>query len=309
MVGSRQTELHEARGARDDMAQAYEEEMMSLKHLLAAEKEKARKSWKTNNCEHLAEQDTIIMAHEEEITKLKEQIVSSQTGVLERRDGSEPPPLGAGSSQWEVRHPTREPPASGHSDAVVPSPGHVLPEVGITPATLADDPMRPGAGPTDSTPSSHHESGPLTHPPGPPDGRRRQGKAPPIEFFSGEDPAILLDDWLPSLERASSWNGWSAEDQLMQLSGYLRGRALQEWRLLPSSEQKSYSVAIEALRMQLDPGSKMVTAQEFRHSLQRSGEGVSDFIRRLEKTFLVAYGRDDLNTATRDALLKGCGTT
>ena len=122
----------------------------------------------------------------------------------------------------ERRHPTREPPASGYSDAVVPSPGHVLPEVGSTPATLADDPMRPGAGPASSTPSSHHESGPLTHTP---DGRRRQDKALPIEFFSGEDPAILLDDWLPSLERASSWNGWSTEDQLMQLPGYLRGRA------------------------------------------------------------------------------------
>ena len=53
--------------------------------------------------------------------------------------------------------------------------------------------------------------------------RRRQGKAPPIEFFSGEDSSVLLDDWLPSLERASAWNGWSTDDKLMQLPGYLRG--------------------------------------------------------------------------------------
>ena len=33
-----------------------------------------------------------------------------------------------------------------------------------------------------------------------PDSRQRRGKAPPTEFFSGEDPVILLDDWLPSLE-------------------------------------------------------------------------------------------------------------
>lgn len=53
------------------------------------------------------------------------------------------------------------------------------------------------------------------------DGWRR--KAPPIEFFSGEDPSILRDDWLPSLERAAAWNGWMTEEKLMQLPGYLKG--------------------------------------------------------------------------------------
>ena len=48
-----------------------------------------------------------------------------------------------------------------------------------------------------------------------------------------------------------------------------------------------------------------MAAQDFRHSIQKSGEAVSDFIRRLEKTYQVAYGKDDLNTATRDALLYG----
>ena len=38
---------------------------------------------------------------------------------------------------------------------------------------------------------------------------RRGGKAPPISKFSGEDPEYILDDWLPSLERASQWNAWS----------------------------------------------------------------------------------------------------
>ena len=91
----------------------------------------------------------------------------------------------------------------------------------------------------------------------------------------------------------------------MQLPGYLRGQALQEWHLLPRSEQQSYPAAIEALRTRLNPGSKTVAAQEFRHSLQKSGESVSDFIRRLEKKYQIAYGRDDLNTAARDALLYG----
>ena len=48
-----------------------------------------------------------------------------------------------------------------------------------------------------------------------------------------------------------------------------------------------------------------MAAQDFRRSLQKSGEAVSDFICRLEKTYQVAYGKDDLNTATRDALLYG----
>ena len=91
----------------------------------------------------------------------------------------------------------------------------------------------------------------------------------------------------------------------MQLPGYLKGRALQEWRLLGLSEQQCYAAAIEALRRRLDPGSKTVAAQEFRHSLQRRGEVVSDFIQRLEKKYHVAYGKDDLAASTRDALLYG----
>ena len=37
----------------------------------------------------------------------------------------------------------------------------------------------------------------------------RRGKAPPVNEFSGEDPDCPLEDWLPSLERASKWNAWS----------------------------------------------------------------------------------------------------
>ena len=46
-----------------------------------------------------------------------------------------------------------------------------------------------------------------------------------------------------------------------------------------------------------------MAAQDFRHSAQKSGECVPDFIRRLEKTYQIAYGKDDLNQDTRDALL------
>ena len=44
-----------------------------------------------------------------------------------------------------------------------------------------------------------------------------------------------------------------------------------------------------------------MAAQDFRHSLQRSSESVADFIRRLEKTYQIAYGKDDLNASTRHA--------
>jgi hypothetical protein len=272
------TELQEALDAKAVAIQAYQAEVNSLKHQLTTEKEKARKSWKTN-CEHLAEQDAIITAHEEEITALKAQIEELRLRGAGRHDED-------GSLPAEANFPRSE--GSGPPGESAAHPRHRSRE--RSPSS-PPEPVAEGDLPRPSTL--------------PLDGQRRRGKAPPIEVFSGEDPAILLDDWLPSLERASQWNGWSAEDKLMQLPGYLCGRALQEWWLLSSSEQDSYSSAIEALRQRLDPGSKTVAAQELRHSLQRGGESVSDFIRCLQKTFQVAYGRDNLNTATRDALLYG----
>ena len=56
----------------------------------------------------------------------------------------------------------------------------------------------------------------------------RRGKAPPVYIFSGESLDLLLDDWLPSLQRAADWNGWTDKEQLLQLAGHLRGRAFQE---------------------------------------------------------------------------------
>ena len=113
--------------------------------------------------------------------------------------------------------------------------------------------------------------------------QQRRGRAPPIEFFSGENPAIAVDDWLPSLEHASSWNGWSTSEKLMELPSYLKGRALQEWRLLSHSEQQDFTMAINTLGVRLDPGSKTMAAKDFWHSLQKSGENMPDFIRQLRR--------------------------
>ena len=134
---------------------------------------------------------------------------------------------------------------------------------------------------------------------------QRKGKAPPFETFSGETKDVRLDDWLPSLKRASTWNGWTEEEDLLQLAGNLRGRALQEWNLLPEGEHLTFNSAVKSLRNRPESGMKAMAAQDFQHCAQREGEEVSDFITRLEKTFRLAYGHEAMLKETRDTLLYG----
>ena len=49
----------------------------------------------------------------------------------------------------------------------------------------------------------------------------RHGCAPPVDSFTGEDPSVQLDHWLPGLNLASRWNSWTPEEKLMQLAGHL----------------------------------------------------------------------------------------
>ena len=169
--------------------------------------------------------------------------------------------------------------------------------------------ISPGRGDEDDTHSITTENPPeiqqLGYPSSRPFAKARRGKAPPVDSFTGENEEIGLDDWLPALQRASSWNGWTEEDLLIQMAGNLRGKALQEWELLEGSDKKTFKLAADALRARLDPGSKTLAAQDFRHTSQMDGESVSTFIRRLERTFRLAYGRDRLGPETRDALLYG----
>lgn len=158
-------------------------------------------------------------------------------------------------------------------------------------------PSLPGSSSGRSTPDLDGVQGPVR--------TTRRGKAPPVDSFTGEDPAVKLEDWLPVLKRASLWNGWSPEEELLQLAGHLRGRALQEWDLLSTSDRAKFETAVKALRDRLDPGGKAMAAQDFRHCTQSQGESVSDFIRRLERTFRLAYGRDGMLVETKDALLHG----
>ena len=135
--------------------------------------------------------------------------------------------------------------------------------------------------------------------------RVRRGKAPPIDTFTGEDAESRLDDWLPTLQRVADWSGWTPDDLLIQLAGHLKGRALQEWNLLSPSEKKTYKQAIVTLKNRLDPVSKIMAAQDFRHASQEENEKVGDFIRRLEQLFKVAYGHDAISAETRGTLLYG----
>ena len=45
----------------------------------------------------------------------------------------------------------------------------------------------------------------------------------------------------------------------------------------------------EALAANLDSDNKIMAAQDFRHTIQFERESVSDFIRRLERAFRIAY--------------------
>ena len=81
------------------------------------------------------------------------------------------------------------------------------------------------------------------------DTRSRKGKAPPVDPFTGDPRGELnFDDWLPTLERAAKWNQWTEEEQLLQLAGYLRGRAFHEWNLMPSEDRQVYSRAVKVLK-------------------------------------------------------------
>ena len=135
-----------------------------------------------------------------------------------------------------------------------------------------------------------------------PDSAAHRGKAPPIDLYSAISTETEFDDWLPTLELAATWNGWSDEKKLLQLAGHLRGIALQEWNLIATEEKTTFTDATSALRARLNPGSKALVAQDFRHALQRESESVSDYVLRLQRLFHTAYGRDGMSIETREAL-------
>ena len=106
----------------------------------------------------------------------------------------------------------------------------------------------------------------------------RQGKAPPVEPFTGEKPDILWEDWISMFERAAVWNGWEEQDKLLQLAGHLRGKAQREWDMLEPASKVTFKVTTKALHDRLNLDGKAVAALDFWHMSQGVGELVDDFI-------------------------------
>ena len=133
----------------------------------------------------------------------------------------------------------------------------------------------------------------------------RIGKAPPVDPYTGEDPEVWWEDWLPTFERAASWNKWTDEEKVIQLAGHLRQKALLEWNLIDVTDRDVYERACKQMQARLDLGGKAVAAQDFRHTVQGETELVADFVRQLERVFRRAYGRDRMSTETKETLLYG----
>jgi len=133
----------------------------------------------------------------------------------------------------------------------------------------------------------------------------RKGKAPPVDSFAGEGSDLLFEEWLPAFKHMATWNEWTDSDKLIQLAGYLRGKALQEWSLLGETDKLTYAKAAATLKEKLDPGRKTLATQDFRHLAQGRSECVADFILRLEQTFRRAYGFDKVGEETRSTVLHG----
>ena len=130
----------------------------------------------------------------------------------------------------------------------------------------------------------------------------RRGKAPPVPCFLGTVwKTHEMIGYL--LKGAAEWNGWSDPECLLQLSGYLRGKAWQEFLLLEESNKFNFTQAIAAVGKKLNSGNRTLAAQDFRHATQALNESVSDYILHLEKIFRQAYGRKHSYRDTEHALI------
>ena len=118
--------------------------------------------------------------------------------------------------------------------------------------------------------------------------------------------------WLPTLERASTWNGWSGDELLLQLAGErIASLTTQDETIIYTAQKHTCMhmcmrrVHTELNMIQVHTGyapqrvsptgveshepGKQVDLPGRRIS-QGDVEKVADFIRRLEQTFKIAYG-------------------
>ena len=258
-----------------------EAEVSKIREELIQEQGKVRYIWRMN-CEQLAQYDTESSEKDAEIVQLKARLAA--LGSPEHApDVITPPATAPGSG---VTPPTSTP----VSVVTLPTIDTLLSHVTITPppglpvstsAPLCGDslcvpPSSSAVTPAVTFVSSYTSPTPTVTPivasaasgtvPGMTvscAGVSRRGKAPPVDAYTGENAEVRFEDWLPTLDRAVSWNGWTDEESLIQLAGHLRGRALQEWNLLGEEEKGTYQTATQALRIRLDPGNRVLAAQDF----------------------------------------------
>ena len=91
----------------------------------------------------------------------------------------------------------------------------------------------------------------------------------------------------------------------IQLAGHSHGKMLQEWNLLLEFDKATFQKAASAIRKAFGPGSKVLAAQDSRHTSQHEGKAASSFICRLERTLAIIYGEDHPNSETRTIFLYG----
>ena len=220
---------------------AKSEGMDTLESQLKEEKSKRKRMWRMH-CQQVADQERLLEEKEGEVTRLWQRLTDLGVCSPRRRGTSD-----------DSSHTVAESPLSPESETGTPHCRHsktsILTSVEVP--TLA--PVTSGVAP-------------------------RRGKAPPIDPFSGENTEFRFEDWLPSLERAATWNEWSDEEKLIQLAGHLRGKALQEWNLVPEEEKSTFQGAVEKMRDVLGPESRVLAAQDFRHTCQEVNETVSAFV-------------------------------
>ena len=78
---------------------------------------------------------------------------------------------------------------------------------------------------------------------------------------------------------------------------------MQEWNLLAEEDKRTVERAVEKVRAVLGPGSRVIAAQDFCHTLQEESENVSNYIRQLERAFRVAHGSDKWDPESRSIFL------
>ena len=122
----------------------------------------------------------------------------------------------------------------------------------------------------------------------------RRGKVPLVEAFTGDEATVHCDNWLPTLERAATWNNWSEQEKLIQLAGHLCGKAQREWDLMTKRSKVFFSAADKALRATLDSGIGAVAVQDFRHLSQQTAVGCWLYMPTIESISLSIWPQTDV---------------